>query len=384
MPSREWPTTRISGDLIEVAPGRESSVVMAESPPRRLPSSQPVSGLVSQPIYYPALVLRCWPLRLIIHGPRLRAGTQPHPQFILMAAFTLFELPRKGIAVLKGIDFSEGNGLTTAQISDAGYAFVCRYLSGGLPKDIDGLELSNYKAAGIRVVFVWESGGLMPSEAQGVADARSAQAELEGLASAVKDSSVARAPVFFAADASAEADLPGYLQGAGSVIGKARTAIYGGYSSVNAAFNAGLVAFGWQTYAWSNGQWDDRALLRQVQNGAQLGPAQVDIDQAAFWNSAKVLGMHDNFGQWPSPTPAAPRQGPYRHVVPKGNTETIGALAASRNVSVSFIVSLSQKLCDEQNGAVMSAFLALDSALAAAGCPPPAMPEGLVYYTVNP
>lgn len=288
--------------------------------------------------------------------------------------------------MLKGIDFSFGNGLTTAQISDAGCAFVCRYLSGGLPKDIDSLELSNYKEAGIRVVFVWETDGLMPSKAQGVADAGTAQAELERLASAIQDPSVASAPVFFAADEQAMVDLTGYLQGAGSVLGKSRTAIYGGYNSVNTAFNAGLVTFGWQTCAWSGSptQWDDRALLRQVENNARLGPAQVDDDQAAFWNSPAILGLDDNFGQWPPPTPPPPRHGPYRHVVPQGNTETIEALAASRNVPVSFIVSLSEKYHDAQNGAVMSAFLTLDSALTAAGCARPAMPAGLVYYTVNP
>jgi len=145
-----------------------------------------------------------------------------------------------------------------------------------------------------------------------------------------------------------------------------------------------LVTFGWQTYAWSNGQWDDRALLRQVQNNAQLGPAQVDNDEAAFWNSTATLGLNDNFGQWPSPTPAPLQQGSYRRVMPKGNTETIEALAASRNVSVSFIVGLSEKYYDGQNGAVMSAFLTLDSALTAAGCPRPAMPEGLIYYTDKP
>jgi hypothetical protein len=287
--------------------------------------------------------------------------------------------------MLKGIDFSFGSGLTTEQIGGAGNAFVCRYLSGGTPKDIDSLELSNYQAAGIRVVFVWETDGLMPSYAQGVADAGSAQAELERLGSAIGDSSVGSAPVFFAADDDMEVDLVGYLQGAGSVVGRARTGIYGGLNSVSTAFNAGIVAFGWQTYAWSNGQWDDRALLRQVENGARLGPAQVDLDQAAFWNNAVPLGLNDNFGQWPAPPPApSPQLGPYRHVVPKGSTETIEALAASLQVSVDSIVTLSEQHYDPASAAVMGAFLALGSALTAAGCGPPAMPQGLVYYTDHP
>src|SRR6185437_11740192 len=203
--------------------------------------------------------------------------------------------------VIKGIDFAFGNGLTTAQIKAAGYQFVCRYLSGGNSKDINAAELGNYRAAGIPVVFVWETTGTdMTSVAQGVADATAAQAELVKLGAA-------DAPVFFAADAATEANLAGYMQGVVSVLGHGRSGIYGGLASVKAAFDQGLVAYGWQTYAWSGGQWDNRALLRQVRNGIACGPAQVDEDEAAYWGvTTPVLTAADDFGQWPRPSVPVP------------------------------------------------------------------------------
>lgn len=213
--------------------------------------------------------------------------------------------------MIYGIDFAFGNGLTTAQIKAAGKQFVCRYLSGGSSKDIGATELANYKAAGIVVVFVWETTGTdMVSEAAGFGDATAAHAELTRLGAP-------DAPVFFAADEQTEADETDYLKGTASVVGLARNGLYGGLASIQRAFNGGLITYGWQTYAWSGGVWDNRALLRQVQNGVTLGPATVDLDQAAYWGVATpVLTVADDFGQWPRPSAApAPAQLPAGDVV---------------------------------------------------------------------
>lgn len=229
--------------------------------------------------------------------------------------------------MLKGIDYSIGSGVTAAQVKAAGFSFVCRYLSnhetlGGVDKDISATEVINYHAAGIALIFNWETSGTdMTSVANGVADARSAQAELEALAAATRQPSIAQAPVIFSADEATESDMTGYMQGVNSVIGKARTGIYGGYGTVKAAFDQGLVTYGWQTFAWSNGQWDNRALIRQV-GSVNVGPAQCDLDEAAFWASATILGPSDDFGQWPRPTSVPPSPWP----VPTGLTaqEDIG------------------------------------------------------------
>ena len=162
--------------------------------------------------------------------------------------------------MLKGIDFSYGNGLTTAQINDASCAFVCRYLSGGLPKDIDSLELSNYKAADIRVVFVWETDGLMPSRAQGIADARRGAGRARERLAVSHRGSVGRS-----ARCSLLRTRP--LRQTRSVTCRASSRarqvphrhLYG-YNSVNVAFSAGLVTFGWQTLRGPTASGTTRAL----------------------------------------------------------------------------------------------------------------------------
>lgn len=203
--------------------------------------------------------------------------------------------------MLKGIDFSFGNGLTVAEMKKAGVQFVCRYLSTpGNPKNISKAELDNYLAAGIQVIFVFETTGTdMTSISNGISDAKLAQEQLNALGAAT-------APVFFAADESQEPDLTGYLAGARTVLGHDRLGIYGGLGSVKQAFDSKLVTYGWQTYAWSGGSWDDRALLRQYMNGVKLGPADIDLDEAGYWNSPKVLTTHDDYGQWPRPSVTPP------------------------------------------------------------------------------
>lgn len=283
--------------------------------------------------------------------------------------------------MLKGIDFSFGSGLTVAQIKAAGYSFVCRYLSGGSSKDIDAAELANYKGGGIAVVFVWETTGQEYSSAAGAAAALGANAELERIGAA-------GAPVFFAQDIPEAAGVNpvDYMRGVISVLGTGRSAGYGDYATIRALFDAGVITFGWQTYGGSGGAWDDRADLRQVLNGQRLGPAQVDDDQAAYWSSSTVLGPGDDFGQWPRPaaTKPPPPQGPFRHVVPAGETWSLPGIAASRNTTVADIFALSEKYLSPENLAIFNAYLALDAATTAAGLPHPRLPEGFVYWTANP
>lgn len=283
--------------------------------------------------------------------------------------------------MLYGIDFSFGSGLTTAQIKAGKKQFVCRYLSGGAPKDISAAELANYKDAGIPVVFVWETTGTdMTSQASGVADATGADSELKRIGAP-------GATVFFAADEQTEPAEGPYLQGAASVIGQSRTGIYGGLGSVQNGFASGHVAYGWQTYAWSNNTWDNRALLRQVQNNVQFGPATVDLDEAAYWSSSRVLGLGDDFGQWPRPShtpPPPPPQGPYKHTVAAGNKESLWRVASNRHVNEQSLIDLSLANLGPLNKTVFSDYVALENACRADSIPLPAMPEGMAYYTKNP
>jgi hypothetical protein len=203
--------------------------------------------------------------------------------------------------MLLGIDFSFGGGLTAAQIKAAGYHYVCRYLSGGNSKDISAAEVANYKAAGIPVVFVWETTGNEYTQAQGVTDAKAAEAELARVGAT-------GATVFFAQDVpvAAGTNPVAYMRGVNGVIGLARSGGYGQYSVIKSLFDSGVIRYGWQTSGGSGGAWDPRADIRQVSYNVHVGPATVDVNQAAFWHSIKVLGPGDDFGQWPRPGAAPP------------------------------------------------------------------------------
>ena len=77
------------------------------------------------------------------------------------------------------------------------------------------------------------------------------------------------------------------------MLGRSRTGAYGGYWVIKRLFDAHKIAWGWQTYAWSGGNWDSRAQLRQIQNGIDNG------------NEDKDEAVAADFGQWGAN--AAPR-----------------------------------------------------------------------------
>lgn len=270
--------------------------------------------------------------------------------------------------MIQGIDFAHGNGITPAQVRAAGYAFVCRYLTGldGNPKDITAPELHGYLNAGMPVVFVFETNGQEFSRAQGAVDAGAAQRQLVSLAAALGDPGIDYATVFFAQDLpeSAHVDPVAYMRGVNSVIGVKRSGGYGRYATVKALFDAGVIAYGWQTSGGSGGQWDNRALLRQVRYDVKAGPATADVDQAAYWASATpVLTAKDDFGQFPAPPP--PSHGPYRHVA---NGESLDQIAARRHTTALHLLGTSlAAYTPEDIVALLAAPLA-----------------GVPFYTTNP
>jgi peptidoglycan hydrolase-like protein with peptidoglycan-binding domain len=199
-----------------------------------------------------------------------------------------------GLICTRGVDFAYGQGITTEQLQAAGVQFVCRYLSGGTSKDICQEELDNYKNAGIAVVLNWETDGQMPDETQGVADAQAAQQEAASLGEP-------DAPIIFSADFDPASDgvdgILAYMRGVASVLGKDRTGLYGGMAAIEAYFNANIGTYGWQTSAWSGGQWDSRAQLQQYNYNLVIGPAEVDQDRA-------MAARFGQIGPMPPSTPA--------------------------------------------------------------------------------
>jgi Domain of unknown function (DUF1906) len=236
-----------------------------------------------------------------------------------------------------GIDYSFGSGLSVAQMRAAGVTFVCRYLD-YLPnaKVIDRTEFANITGGGLHVVLNWEGTGkdCVRGEAGGVADAT--EANRQAVALGASGCPIYFSPADYDVPPGDQAMINAYMKGVASVISHSRTGMYGGYWPLSRAFDAGVITWGWQTYAWSGGNWDSRAHIQQYQNDARLGPASVDYDRS----------MHPDFGAWPrpaAPAPAvahaaaapaaapAPKGPPYRHVA--DGSMSLAQIAASRNTT---------------------------------------------------
>jgi len=176
-----------------------------------------------------------------------------------------------------------------------GYKFVARYLSGdpGSGKDITRGEADSLISAGLDIALVWETTGVeaLKGYNQGQSDARAARDEA---ASVGQPSS---RPIYFAVDfdpTGYDGVLGDYFDGVASVLGIERTGAYAGYGAIQSLFDRGKIRFGWQTYAWSDGHWDSRAHLRQIDNGILGG--EEDLDQA----------IASDYGQWPGGAPSSP------------------------------------------------------------------------------
>lgn len=199
-----------------------------------------------------------------------------------------------------------------ASLKKNGIRFVCRYLAPNTPsyswKRLKKAEVSAIKAAGMGLVTVWETsaGRALGGYAAGKADALGAQAHLKELGAPVG------VAVYFAVDFDAseaqQRSINEYFRGVKDVLGLSRVGAYGGYYPVKRLFDAGLITYGWQTYAWSGGQWEPRAQLRQYKNGQRIDGLSCDFDRATV----------TDFGQWgghPKPKPVPKPKKPARYIV---------------------------------------------------------------------
>jgi hypothetical protein len=220
-----------------------------------------------------------------------------------------------------GVDYTgPASPATLAKLVGQNVKFVCRYVA---PIDaifnwkrVTADEVAAVKAAGLDVVLVFESSA---QRALGGGGAGFTDAQVAYLAAI--DVGLSGAPIYFAVDfdiidyAPTLANTPenaraklgpvaAYFDSARTAIGRSRVGAYGGYWAIKRLFDAGLIAYGWQTYAWSGGQWDSRAHIRQYKNGQTLAGISVDFNNAMF----------DDFGQWkapiPKPAPVLPKPDP--------------------------------------------------------------------------
>ncbi|MGE5184703.1 MAG: glycoside hydrolase domain-containing protein [Acidobacteriota bacterium] len=209
----------------------------------------------------------------------------------------------------RGIDYAWSRPSSPQALAAAGYTFVARYLSYDTTgKNLTASEAQDLFAAGIDVVANWEWGAsdALDGYATGAAQARDAlaQAQAAGMP--------ADRPIYFSIDFDAspgqQPAIDSYFDGVASVLGVERTGAYAGYYVIQRLFDHGKIQWGWQTYAWSGGQWDARAQLRQIDNGVTVAGADCDIDQSAA----------ADFGQWGphAPAAAAPDEGSQAYLTP--------------------------------------------------------------------
>lgn len=198
---------------------------------------------------------------------------------------------------VQGVDYSWYRP-SPSSLAASGYKFVVRYASYDTTgKNLSKSEADALLAAGLDIVDNWENGSqdALSGYNLGVSDAKAADQMFAA------DGAPSTRPIYFSIDFDAsvadQTAINAYFDGVASVIGVARTGAYGGYYPIQRLFDAGKIKFGWQTYAWSGGQWEPRAQLRQVQNGIAGG--QMDLDESEA----------DDFGQWGpgAPSSDAPR-----------------------------------------------------------------------------
>lgn len=209
----------------------------------------------------------------------------------------------------RGIDYAWGRPSIEA-IKGAGASFACRYLS-WLPnnKCLSRAEADGLRAGGIDVVSNWEYYGDWLHDFSGGYDQGRTHAT-EAARQHVQCGGPPSRPIYFSTDwdvtDAQKPTIAAYYRGVASVIGLERTGAYGGYWVIKYLFDVGAIRWGWQTYAWSGGNWDGRAQLRQVKNNVQIGGVACDLDDA----------VTADFGQWGAEM--------LEEIVPQTGNRTVG------------------------------------------------------------
>lgn len=183
-----------------------------------------------------------------------------------------------------GLDWAWGT-ISPASMHAVNAGFACRYHSWDRSKNLSPSEAKSHTKGGIDDVVVWETTANRAAQgfSAGQSDARAAMIQASACGKP------ATRPIFFAVDFDATgAQVFAYFKGVNSILGKRRTGAYGGYRVIKALFDAGLIAFGWQTYAWSGGAWDHRAHLQQYSNGHRVAGVSCDYNRSTA----------ADFGQW--------------------------------------------------------------------------------------
>jgi glycoside hydrolase-like protein len=182
-----------------------------------------------------------------------------------------------------GIDFG-WSAVSASGAHAIGAKFGASYLSLDPSKNWTRSLVDAYHALGLKTVAVWETSANRAegTRADGSADARAAIAQATALGMP------ANRVIEFAVDCNCSTfAITAYFEGVHDVLGN-RAGIYGGYNQVGAMHAAGLVGDeNWQTYAWSNNQWQP----------ASVAPLEQYLNGNVFDNDRSLAPL---YGQWPA------------------------------------------------------------------------------------
>ena len=188
----------------------------------------------------------------------------------------------------EGVDYSWTRP-DPACLAQSGRRFVVRYLGDDdTGENLQPDELNSLRSAGLKVVLIWQTGKSFMLTRDGAECATVALEQANALGMP------ADRPIYFALDQDPNAmDLAqwmlviNFLRKAASVLGIERVGVYGGKRAIDELV-PNEARWGWQTYAWSGGQWSSKAHLQQYLNGQSLCGGLVDFDRS----------VSPDFGQW--------------------------------------------------------------------------------------
>lgn len=192
---------------------------------------------------------------------------------------------------IEGID-AAWNRPTPAQLVAAGKQFIVGYVSHDPAKNLSAADCAAYLDAGVAVGLVWETMANRALDGGPAGSTDGAEARRQARALGFPDEK----PICFAVDFEPTTmQLGGPVRSYGLSFRHeaGKCGVYGGLATVKFFADYELADVFWQTYAWSHGQWDTRAQVRQYRNGYQLAGHDTDLDRATdlspFWTKENMM-----------------------------------------------------------------------------------------------
>lgn len=197
---------------------------------------------------------------------------------------------------------ADATGTSVAELKALGATFVSRYVSDFPWKNLTLAEAHRLSAAGLDVVTNWEN------DVDDWASGRGTQYAQRAAAQHAACGGPAWAPVYFSVDQQVDPNSPvlhRYFRDINSVLGVARTGVYGQTSVLRVLRSLGLVRYTWRSMSTFG-----------LPEGLGL-PGEFDVEQTGAFNATydRDVANSTNFGQWrigvsPPPTPTSVQGGP--------------------------------------------------------------------------